>query len=362
MITTSIFPGRYVQGARALGSLGEELRRFGPKALLLVSPTILERVLPAYRERIEQCVQIQVERFGGECSDKEIARVTAAAQACGASSLAGLGGGKTLDTVKAAACGLGVPAVSVPTTASTDAPTSALAVIYTDDSVYDRLEFFPSNPALVLVDSEVIVRAPLRYLVAGMGDALATWFEADSCSRSFARNMTGRYAPAAALALARLCYDTLLEYGLLACQAAAQGLVTPAVERIIEANILLSGLGFESGGLAAPHAIHNGLTQLEATHGALHGEKVAIGTLASLFLTDKGWGQIEEVYEFCASVGLPTTLADIGLEAVTDDDLLKVATKACSKEDTVHNEPRPIEPGDVVAALRAADAYGQARA
>ncbi|TPH13547.1 iron-containing alcohol dehydrogenase, partial [Brevibacillus laterosporus] len=75
--------------------------------------------------------------------------------------------------------------------------------------------------------------------------------------------------------LAKLCYETLLEDGLKAKISCDSNIVTPALENIIETNILLSGLGFESGGLAAAHAIHNGLTALEGTHSYYHGEKVA---------------------------------------------------------------------------------------
>lgn len=361
MLTTSLFPGRYIQGPHAMSTLGEELARFGSKALLIVSPFILENVLPTYRADIGNALQVQIERFGGESSDEEIARVTGIARSFGANSIAGLGGGKTLDTAKTAAWQAGVPGVSVPTTASTDAPTSALAVIYTPAGVFKRYQFLPTNPSLVLVDSAVAVRAPLRFLVAGMGDALATWFEAESCRQSCACNMTGRPGSSAAFALARLCYDTLLQYGAMAREAAAAAVVTPAVEHIVEANTLLSGLGFESGGLAAAHAIHNGFTTIEPTHAYLHGEKVAIGTLASLFLTDKGEHQIEEVYRFCEAVGLPTTLDGIGLGTAADEDLLKVAEAACAEGETIHNEPRPITPEDVVAALKAADAHGKAR-
>lgn len=361
MITTSLFPGRYVQGPRALAALGEELVRFGPNTLLIASPTALAKVLPPYQADLEKAVQVVVERFGGESSDEEIDRITAVARSCGAHSVVGLGGGKTIDTAKTVAMHTGLPAVSVPTTASTDAPTSGLAVIYTLDGVVKRYQFLPGNPALVLVDSEVVVNAPLRYLVAGMGDALATWFEAASCCQSRARNMSGRPGPLAAFTLARLCYDTLLGYGVLACQAAAQRVVTPAVEHIIEANTLLSGLGFESGGLATAHSIHNGFTSLAPTHAYLHGEKVAIGTLTSLFLTDKSREQIDEVYQFCEAVGLPTTLAGIGLEAATAQDLQQVAEVACKEGETIHNEPQPVTPTDVVAALQAADAYGQDR-
>jgi glycerol dehydrogenase len=41
---------------------------------------------------------------------------------------------------------------------------------------------------------------------------------------------------------------------------------TPAVENIIEANTFLSGVGFESGGIAGAHAIPNGFTAIEETH------------------------------------------------------------------------------------------------
>ena len=169
---------------------------------------------------------------------------------------------------------------------------------------------------MVLVDSAVIAQAPGRFLSSGMGDALSTWFEAESCRIARANNMTGRPGPMTAYALARLCFDTLMDYGPLALQAVEAHVVTPALEKVIEANTLLSGLGFESGGLGACHAIHNGLTVLPETHSAWHGEKVTIGVLAALFLTDQPAEMVERVYGFCESVKLPTTLADIGLSDV----------------------------------------------
>jgi len=164
-----------------------------------------------------------------------------------------------------------------------------------------------------------------------------------------------------AYALARLCYDTLLEFGVAAKMVCEAHVVTPALEHIVEANTLLSGLGFESGGLAASHAIHNGLTVLEQTHGYFHGEKVAIGTVASLFLTDKSSKMIDEVYSFCESVGLPTTLADIGLGKVSDADLNKVAEASCAQGETIYNEPIPVTADMVFSALKAADAEGRRR-
>ncbi len=173
--------------------------------------------------------------------------------------------------------------------------------------------------------------------------------------------MTGNVGSMSAYGLARLCYDTLLKFGLAAKMICETHVVTPALEHIVEANTLLSGLGFESGGLAASHAIHNGLTVLEQTHNYYHGEKVAMGTLTSLFLTDKSPEIIKDVYDFCESVGLPITLADIGLTNVSDEDLTKVASASCAKGESIYNEPIPVTLDMVFSALKAADAEGQRR-
>ncbi|MCC5862434.1 MAG: glycerol dehydrogenase [Gammaproteobacteria bacterium] len=361
MITTAIFPGRYVQGEGALEVLGEELARLGTQAFALLDPfaadTLSDRLAAAAGERCRW----QAERFAGECSDEEIGRVTAQARQADAKVIVGVGGGKTLDAAKAVAHEMSLPVVIVPTIASTDAPCSALSVIYTPEGEVKRYLLLPRNPDVVLVDSGIIAAAPTRFLVAGMGDALATWFEAEDCRVKRGANMTGRLGPMTAYGLARLCYDTLLEYGVLARTACEAGVVTPALERVIEANTLLSGLGFESGGLAAAHAIHNGLTLLPETHAYWHGEKVAMGTLAMLMLTDRPAAVIDEVFGFCQAVGLPTRLADVGLAAVTEEALLAAATRACAEGETIHNEPFEVTPQKVLAALKAADAEGRRR-
>lgn len=361
MITTTIFPGRYIQGFKAALRLGEELRRYGDNAFLICDPFALDEIVPSFRETVDAKIESHFERFGGESSGDEIERLAGLASGLQAGVVVGIGGGKTLDTAKAVAHELAVPVAIVPTIASTDAPCSALSVIYTPKGEFERYLFLPRNPELVLVDTKIISQAPARLLVAGMGDALSTYFEADSCRQNYAPNMTGDAGSMTAYALAELCYETLLEYGVAAKTACEAHAVTPALERIVEANTLLSGLGFESGGLAACHAIHNGLTVLEETHDSWHGEKVAIGVLAQLFLSDKSWETIEEVYDFCEAVGLPTTLAEIGLSDVTDAQLMQVAERACADDETIHNEPRPVTSDAVVAALKAADAEGRRR-
>lgn len=361
MKQTAIFPGRYVQAEGALGDLAEEIQRLGSSALVIAANTAEQKIIPAYLPAWRERVKVTVERFRGESSEEEIARLTHAARAQGCDVIVGIGGGKAIDTAKAVGHAAQARVAIVPTIASTDAPTSAVAVIYTSGGAFLRYLFLPRNPDLVLVDTQVIAEAPVRFLVAGMGDALATWFEAESCRLAYSPNQCGGLGTLAGFALARLCYDTILEHGVAACIACEQRVVTPALSHVVEANTLLSGLGFESAGLAAAHSIHNGLTRLPATHGFFHGEKVAIGVLAGLFLTDRPGRTIREVYEFCESVGLPTTLEEIGAADASDDDLRAVAEAACAEGETIHHEPCPISVEAIVAALKSADRFGHSR-
>ena len=359
MLTTTLFPGRYVQGPDAIMHLGEEVKRFGKKAFMIADPFVNDKILPDYTKKIREDIKLEVEAFEGECTQKEIDRHSQIVKKKGAEVVIAFGGGKTIDTVKAVAHQLKLPVIIIPSLASTDAPCSALSVIYTEKGEVDKYLFLRENPNVVIVDSKIVAQAPARFLVSGMGDALATWFEAESCMQSYAANMTGRLGSYTAYNLAQLCFETLLEYGQAAKEACEANVTTPALEKIVEANTLLSGLGFESGGLATAHAIHNGLTVLEPTHDYFHGEKVTIGTLASLFLTDKPIDLIDEVYGFCRSVGLPITLEGIGLKDVSDEDLYKVAKAATKEEETIHNEAIPVSADSVFAALKMADQYGR---
>ena len=275
--------------------------------------------------------------------------------------MAGVGGGKAIDTAKIVADRAGLPVIIVPTIASTDAPCSGCAIIYSEGGVFESVYYQKMNPQVVLVDMTIIARAPVRFLVAGMGDALATWFEARSCERTQSMNACGGYSTMAGLNLAKLCYDTILQYGTAAKMAAENNIITPALYHVAEANILLSGIGFESSGLAAAHSIHNGLSALDATHAYFHGEKVAFGVLTGLHLTDALPAETAGVYAFCEEVGLPTTFADIGLVEPDKKMLMKAAIKACEPQEGIHHEAGLITPEKVLYSMLAADAMGKNR-
>jgi glycerol dehydrogenase len=360
MLKKALFPGKYVQGTGALRELPDLVNLFGRRGLILASPHAHEHILPS--SGLEAATpSLRIERFERECCESELSRLTAAIQEHQADVLVGMGGGKTIDAAKIAADRANIPVLIVPTIASTDAPCSGCAVIYSEQGVFESVYYQKANPAAVVVDSAIIARAPVRFLVAGMGDALATWFEARSCVATQSPNACAGLSTLSGLHLARLCYDTLLECGLTAKLAAERHIVTPDLEKIIEANILLSGIGFESGGLAAAHSIHNGLTALPATHAYYHGEKVAFGVLAGLQLTGTPAAESKTVYAFCEKIGLPTTLADLSLPDITPEELMKAAEKACAPEECIHHEAGNITPEKVLNAMLAADAIGSHR-
>ena len=262
---------------------------------------------------------------------------------------------------RAAGADIGLPVICCPTLASSDAPTSAVSVVYTPEGDFEKYLFHSRNPDLVLVDTAIIARAPARFLVAGMGDALATWFEADTVNRAAKANQVGGSSTIAAMALAELCYKTLLQDGLAALAAVRAQAITPALERVIEANTLLSGLGFESGGLAVAHAVHNGLTAVAETHQYLHGEKVAFGTLVQLVLEGRPATSVDEVMDFCLAVGLPVCVTDLGVTNLSQEQARRIAEIAVAPGETTHNEPFAVTWMMIRDAIYAADALGRRR-
>ena len=355
-------PSRYIQGAGAINEIGTHAASMGTKALLTGGKSALSASGQAIQSSLEkQNLSCYQEDFMGECSDKEINRLVDVAKSNGADLIICAGGGKVIDTGKAVAYEMKVPVIVVPTIAATDAPCSALSVVYTEEGVFERYLVLPKNPDCVLVDTAIVANAPVELLVSGMGDALATFWEADTCGKSCKPNaLTGATPPTlSALALARLCYDTLLEYGVQAKLAVEKNCVTPAVEAIVEANTLLSGLGFESGGLAGSHSVHNGFTVLEATHGKFHGQKVAFGVLTQLVLEGRPSKDVEEVLDFCSSVGLPICLEEVGISNPTRDDIRQVAEATTAEGETIHSTWFTVTADMVEAAIWAADSLGK---
>lgn len=361
MSAVFISPSKYIQGPGEMDNIGAYTAKLGKKALCVISKGGYAR----QGSQIEASfagvdADVIFDYFHGECSMNEINRLVDIAKEKQCDVVIGVGGGKIFDTAKAVAHYVGTPVVVCPTIASTDAPCSALSVIYTDEGVFQEYLFLPRNPDLVMMDTQIIADSPVRLTVSGMGDAMATYFEARACYASGATTCAGGDVSVAAMGIAKLCYDTLMNDGILAKFALEGHSCTPAVERIIEANTLLSGIGFESGGLAGAHAIHNGLTVLEECHHMQHGEKVNFGTLTQLVLEQVPEEELCVMLNWMTAVGLPVTLKELGITDDSREHLMPVAEAACAANDTLHNLPFPVDAERVYNAMLVADAYGRA--
>lgn len=355
MITS---PGSYIQGNGELSNLAQLYGMLGKNGAYLIVDKFIDDTYHAeiIKSFEENGVSYEVSVFGGECSRKEIERHRSHLGKYDV--VIGIGGGKTLDTSKAVSFYAGLPIMIVPTAASTDAPCSRLSVVYKENGEFEMYLPLKKNPDMVIMDTEVIAKAPVRFLAAGIGDALATYYEAAACEKSGAITMAGGHVTKAAMALAKLCRDTLFEDGLKAIMAVDSKVSTQALENVVEANTYLSGVGFESGGLSAAHAVHNGLTVLEECHHMLHGEKVAFGTLTQLVLENRPLEEIRMIVRFCKEIGLPTTFKALGIDQVGDKKLLEAATASCADNDTMSNMPFEVTPEDVLAAMKVADRLG----
>jgi len=352
-IRTVMSPGRYVQGKGAIDRLGEFVSQIG-SAPLIVADDVVWGFAGQQVSASFAAAGLRVERvaFGRFATASAVDALVEKIRATHADVIIGVGGGSTIDSAKAAGFLAGIRWVSVPTVASTDAPTSALSVIYTDEGEFVEYRFFPRNPDLVLIDTQIVANAPVEFLIAGVGDALATWLEARATAAAHATTMAGGLPTQTGTALAKLSWDVIWENALPALDAVRDNLVTPALEKLVEANTLLSGLGFESGGLAAAHAIHNGLTAAPQTHGLTHGQKVNIGSLTQLVLEGAPRTEVEDFIEFTTLVGLPTTLTEIGLSLDDEKELRAIATASTLPGETIHNMPFVVTADDVLDALK----------
>ena len=359
--TTRAFgsPLRYVQGQGEFGRLPLYTAPYGNACVIIdgfLYQDLNARLEKAYAESDAKFVSIS---FNGECCEEEVERIGKIARENGAAVIVGAGGGKTMDTAKICADEMGLPVIIAPSSASTDAPVSEIAVVYKPDGEYIGSRKMKKNADLVLVDTEIIVKAPRRLFVAGMGDALATWLEAQACECSDSPNYigSGMRRCKAGMAIAKASWDILFEDGEKALMALDSGVVTEAFENVVEANTLLSGLGFLNTGLATAHGIHSGLTVLPETHKYLHGEKVAFGIVCQMVLGNTPAETVDKVMRFMVAIGLPVTLADLGV-AAERDKVLAIAEKTANGP-LIHQEPFAVTTERVYGAIIAADTLGR---
>lgn len=358
MLSVFASPAKYVQGKDALKSGCHFIKELGDNALLICDEMVYGLVGKKLEQDLSQQITVLYAEFNGGSTLNEIDRLVTLSKSKGINVIIGLGGGQTIDAAKAVANTLDKPVVIIPTVASTDAPTSCISVIYTEDGLFDKYIYYKKHPDLVLVDTTVISQAPSRFLISGIADALSTWVEGRLISERHETTLMGGLPTIAAKTIAETCEKVLFEESLQAVAANDAKVVTPSLESVIEANTLLSGIGFESGGLAAAHSIHNGFSVLKGRIQTLtHGEKVAYGTLVQLALENRPKSELDRFITLYKQLGLPTTLKEMYLDKASCEELLKIGEQATKEGETIHKLGRNVKANDVVDGLVFVDSY-----
>ncbi|MFE4106373.1 iron-containing alcohol dehydrogenase family protein [Almyronema epifaneia] len=347
----TIAPAQVLRGSGILADIGDAIARLGQRPLIVAGDRTLALVEPWLSQPLANLAVARAV-YGADCSESAQRSLQAAVIDHQADVILGVGGGKALDAAKLLAYQQQLPVVTIPTSAATCAAWTALSNVYSDQGAFQYDVGLPQCPRLLVLDYDLVATAPQRTLVAGIGDALAKWYEA-SVSSGHAQNSL----IVAAVQQARVLRDLLFQKS----QAALQEPGGAEWREVVDASVLLAGVIGGLGGAqcrtVAAHAVHNGLTHLAASHPALHGEKVAYGILVQLRLEEMGQGNSlaasarQQLTQFYDQIGLPKSLEDLGLADVSLAELRYAAEMACRPGSDIHHLPFSVTPEQLVAAM-----------
>ncbi|WP_373693603.1 iron-containing alcohol dehydrogenase family protein [Limnofasciculus baicalensis] len=360
LLSLSIAPARVVRGDKALAQSGEAIAQYGNRPLIVGGEESLTTNASYWKPILEkQGMEYAIAFYSPDCSEASLATLREAVTTHQATSIIGIGGGKALDTAKLLAHQCHLPVITIPTSAATCAAWTALSNIYSDEGAFLYDVSLARCPDLLILDYSLIETAPTRTLVAGIGDAIAKWYEASVSSGNSTSTLI-----IAAVQQARVLRDILFQKSVEAIKQPGSDVWREVVDATVLLAGVIGGLGGAQCRTVAAHAVHNGLTHIATTHKSLHGEKVAFGILVQLRLEEMLLGNQlavtarQQLLKFYGEIGLPQTLEDLGLGNITLAELQAAAEIACNPDSDIHRLPFEVVPQQLMAAMVSTSALG----
>lgn len=342
---------QYFHQAEIKDEFGKYIGLLGKKVLISGGTKALRSIENPLITSLEKS-EIDWEKipFHGECCSENISVIADKIAETKPDVMVGIGGGKSLDTAKAAASATQIPIVCIPTIAATCAAVTPVSILYSREGAFKQILYLPASPNLVMVDTSVIAKAPKEYLVSGIFDALAKWYEGRAIFSTIKEPDTFTIA---ALKLAQLLNQQMEEKAIKAIESVMVRKAADQVRDVIDLNIyvtgMIQGLGFFTLRGGAAHPVHNGLTVLKESHHLLHGDKVGYGILIQQFLENRPMNEIERIVSFFRALGLHPSLKGLGIPS-NRKAIQKIAEKACIDED-MGKMPFPVTEEMVISAI-----------
>ena len=330
MDTYSIIIPSYTVGPQAYAEIPARCGIYGSRAVVIGG----RKAMHAAREQILESVRagsIRITDFvlyGSECTFEAAQDLEKLPAVREADMIFAVGGGKAVDTAKLVSIALEKPYFTFPTIASNCAASSSLSIVYNTDGSFRDFVHFLDSARHVFIDTQIIAAAPRQYLWAGIGDTYAKYYEVTVSARN---EMLPHYQ-AMGVNLSRMCMETVLQHGRQAVaendrQQAGEALRDCALAIIITTgwvSMLVSRdhrMDYNGG---AAHAMFYSLCSIPGfEENQIHGVVVSLGVLLLLLID----GQEEEYRKLAAfnkSVGLPVTLADVGISLEQIDQVCEI--------------------------------------
>ena len=322
--------GRYVQGEGYISRVGEEVLRLGKAPLIVGGKTALGITKAEIEKSVaETCNQYEFVTHTGTCNEERAKELANLAEEKGYDVIVGVGGGVICDFAKLCGYFAHRPVVCVPTSSATCAAYTPLSVRYTPEGRTVGSLHYSYEVNAVIVDTEVLVKQPVRLLLAGVFDALAKFIEIKQ--RFTANSPLGLdYA----FSMAETSYNTLNELTDRCIEDMKKGEITEAVERVIFTSIaatgVISGIARGSNQCALAHKFYETTRTLfpESAKPYLHGEIVGVGLLLQNHFNGEEQNNIA-LLELMKKNKLPYRLEDIGVEK-GEEIYLRYFEKLCA--------------------------------